>query len=167
MTLVRTFTIAFASLALTLAAAAPALPAEACGGYARAPSAQQVAAEAAARAAVEAHFAALAKGDAKAVRKVWAPTAVISSFSVDGKVTRTERLGKALPRWLRAREGLTWTVNDAYAAGDGTISITVDVAWDGAKYADVLTLAEVDGRWRITAKASHRQARTEARFGGY
>lgn len=66
-----------------------------------------------------------------------------------------------------AREGLTWTVNDAYAAGDGTISITVDVAWDGAKYADVLTLAEVDGRWRITAKASHRQARTEARFGGY
>lgn len=165
MHLSRALTIALASLSLTLAAAVPARPAAACGSYVR-KSATQRAAEQGARDAVTAHFEALAAGDARAVRKVWAPSAKITSLDAAGQATRTERLGRALPRWLAARDGLAWTVTYADQAADGTVTVAAQVTWAGTLHDDVITLAEQDGRWRITAKSSQARVRTAA-GGGY
>lgn len=164
MHLSRALSIALASLSLTIAAAVPARPAAACGSYVQ-KSATQRAAERAARAAVTAHFEALAAGDARAVRKVWAPSAKITSLDAAGQATRTERLGRALPRWLAARDGLAWTVTYAAQAADGTVTVVARVTWDGTLYEDVLTLEEQDGRWRITAKSSQAHVHVAAGAG--
>jgi hypothetical protein len=111
-----------------------------------------------ARWVVEAHFANLAEGNAKHVRAQWWDRAAIISIAPDG--TKTNRsLAKALPRWLKARKTLSWTVTGAVQRSDGAVEVTAEVTWNGKTYDDVMIVKyiEKDGL-RIIAKRSKERA---------
>jgi hypothetical protein len=170
MSLSRILTVALASLTLTFAAAAPARDAEACGGYMPEKTAAQIQQESDASDAVHAHFKALAKGDARAVRKQWAVGAKITAFDRQGVALRTEKLGKALPRWIKAREGLEYTITNAYQTADGAVTIVAHVTWNGTLYDDVLTVERQGDTWRITSKSTysnHEEPQVATKFSGY
>ena len=110
-----------------------------------------------ARWVVEAHFASLADGKAKDVRAQWSERAAILSIAADG--TKTHRtLAKALPRWMKARKSLSWTVTGAVQRSDGAVEVTAEVTWNGKTYDDVMVVKYVDDGLRIVAKRSTERA---------
>jgi ketosteroid isomerase-like protein len=145
------------SFVLALAALmAPAAPAHACGG----PIRERVEVDPA-RAVVDAHFAALARGDGKAARALWSNKARVLSYDADGAVATREPVRKALRRWLAARDGLSWQVIEvAPPTTRGVVTVRVEVTWNGATYDDVLTVAPVGaaGALVITTKTSRPRA---------
>src|SRR5687768_8348178 len=122
----------FFALTIVALATIVAVPraARACGGtYSyEAPTRDQQA-----RAVVEAHFAALAGGDADAVARLWSRSAKVTSVAADG--TRTTRpMRKALRKWLAHREGLTWEIGAIDVRDDGRVVVKLKVTWNGAVY---------------------------------
>jgi hypothetical protein len=110
-----------------------------------------------ARWVVEAHFANLAEGNAEHVRAQWWDRAAIISIAPDGgKTHRT--LAKALPRWMKARKSLSWTVTGAVQRSDGAVEVTAEVTWNGKTYDDVMVVKYVDDGLRIVAKRSTERA---------
>jgi hypothetical protein len=106
-----------------------------------------------ARAVVEAHFAALAGGDATAVSRLWSRTAKVTTVAADG--TRTTRpLKKALRKWLAHRDGLRWEIGAIDVRDDGRVVVKLKVTWNGAEYTDLLTLRGADDELVIVAKLS-------------
>lgn len=149
-------TLLLPSLALSLltAAAAPRA-AHACGPKtARLTVKHQPTRAERARDVIEAHFAAIGRGDAKAARALWEQKAKIRSIDAAGKV-RTQKLGKALARWIDKRDGLSWTIGSVTEHGEGDIKVEVSVTWNGAVFDDVLWLREGDaGKLKLFAKKS-------------
>jgi hypothetical protein len=147
------------TLSITSAAVAAA-PALACGGggatETRLGQVSPLATDA--RELVEAHFAALARGDQKAVRRLWSKRPAIVSYAADGS---SKRLGfrAALRRWVAKRDGMTWQVVSADPRTDGGIDVRVTVTWGGAAYDDVLTvMPDGEGTLRLIAKTTRPQA---------
>jgi hypothetical protein len=105
---------------------------------------------------VEAHFAAIAAGDADTVLALWTPKAKVKSLDGTGKVVRTVKLKKALARWIEKREGMSWTIGlVTEKTRRGTFDVQVAVTWDGVVYDDVLAVrTDADGSLRLVAKSS-------------
>jgi len=141
------------SLALTLATLI-APPAFACGDPTHDGVALGVRDDSVAAAElVQHHFELLAAGEAKAVRKLWAKDAKIRSFTAEGTLIRSRALRPALKRWLRDREGMTWTIESTALRFDGDVDVQVTVTWNGATYDDKITVHRDDrGRLVIVAK---------------
>ena len=110
-----------------------------------------------ARWVVEAHFASLAEGNAKNVRAQWWDRAAIISIAPNGAKTH-RTLAKALPRWMKARRSLQWTVTGAVQRSDGAVAVTAEVTWNGKTYDDVMVIKYVDDGLRIVAKRSTERA---------
>lgn len=143
------------SLSLLTAAAAPRA-AHACGpDTARLTVKHEPTREDRVREVVEAHFAAVARGDSKAARALWDPKAKIRSLDGTGKVVRTLGLRKALRRWIEKREGMSWKIGLITEQTGGAFDVQVAVTWDGVVYQDVLVLREDDaGKLVLVAKSS-------------
>lgn len=119
-----------------------------------------------ARAVVEAHFTALADGDAAAVKALWTKSARVTSVTADG--TRTnQKVAKALKRWLEHPDGMTWEIDMVKPRSDGSIVVRANVVWNGAGYVDVLWLKKSGGKLRITAKQSTAVVPASERKSGY
>ncbi len=141
------------SLALTLGAVAPAAPAFACGD-----TQQQDDSLDKATAVVEAHFAAVAAGDAKAVRKLWSKKARVTSND------KSISVKKAIKKWIARRDGMSWQIESVTPTFAG-VEVRATVTWDGTVYDDVMTLApNAAGKLIIVSKAT--EAREPIAKGG-
>jgi hypothetical protein len=108
------------------------------------------------------HFNALAGGDFAALKKLWTSNAEVVSRTDEG--TTVVAFRTAAKKWIEAREGMKWTIDDAGVMPDGRAWIAATVTWNGAEFYDTLILELTEGGgYRFTAKYS--QAATAV--GGY
>lgn len=108
----------------------------------------------AARAAVDAHFEALIRGDRAAVMAVWTRDARITSVDAGGKSV-TRRLGPAVRRWMENREGIAWEITRVRHIDDDEVEVFARVTWNGGEFDDRLRLRiDRQGKARIARKSS-------------
>jgi hypothetical protein len=119
-----------------------------------------------ARAVVEAHFTALADGDAAAAKALWSKSAKVTSYAADG--TRTsQKVAQAIARWIEHPEGMSWKIDMVKTRADGTVVVRARVVWNGAAYVDVLQLKKRGGKLRLVAKQSSAVVPASERNSGY
>jgi hypothetical protein len=109
------------------------------------------------RALVEKHFAALAAGDATAVRALWTRDARVVSIDAAGTAT-TKKLPAALTRWLSHTDGLQWEITGVRPITDRDLEVTARVVWNGATYDDTLRIRHTGKQALIRHKSSRPHA---------
>lgn len=107
-----------------------------------------------ARAAVDAHFNALTRGDGAAVKALWTRDARITSVDAEGKSV-TRRLAPALRRWMAHREGIAWEITRVRHIDEDEVEVFARVTWNGSEFDDRIRL-RIDrrGKARIARKSS-------------
>jgi hypothetical protein len=153
-------------LSLLTVAAAPRIAA-ACGGETTfAKLAKKQTATERVRDLVEAHFAAIAAGDADAVLALWDPKAKVKSLDGAGKLLRTVTIEKALPRWIEKREGMSWSIGRiAEMPRSSIFKVFVEVTWNGVVYRDVLRIRSKGDKLTLIAKQSTPRDAEQPKFG--
>ena len=111
-----------------------------------------------ARTLVRLHFTALAEGDRAGLASLWSPSAEVTSRA--GKTTTVTPIRQALRRWIAAREGLTWTIEDAGVLAEGSVWVVARVTWNGASYRDILLAARGERGLQLVGK--HAEALIDA-----
>jgi hypothetical protein len=122
----------------------------------------------AARATVERHFAALAAGDAKAVRAEWTRDARVTSIDASGR-SKKQTLSIALSRWLEHHDGMSWKIQKTNHITDREIEFAVQVTWNGTTFDDRLRVVASGKKMLIRQKTSRPRAEVKAApaFSGY
>ena len=160
----RTILLPTLLLSLFTAAAAPRI-ASACGGGTAALTVKPKTATEQVRDLVEAHFAAIAAGDADAVLALWDPKAKVTSFDGRGK-QRSVSLKKALALWIDKREGMSWSIGRiAEMPKSGTFKVFAEVTWNGVVYRDVLRIRSKGGKLTLIAKQTSARDREQPKVG--
>jgi hypothetical protein len=114
-----------------------------------------------ARATVERHFAALAAGDAKAVRAEWTRDARVTSIDASG-ISKKQTLSTALSRWLEHHDGMSWKIVKTTRLSDRELEFAVQVTWNGTTFDDRLCVVASGKRMLIRQKSSRPRAEAKA-----
>ena len=119
------------------------------------------------REVVERHFAAVLKGDAEALKKVWDADAghvkAVDARQRGAESVAVEPAAKAIERWAAQpspdARGTVLSVDVVR----GTLAMArTEMVWRGARYEEFLTLLRVNGQWRIVDKVYTVQRRAAA-----
>src|SRR5262245_19977743 len=76
---------------------------------------------------VNRNFAAIAKGKTKTARALWAKEAYVELTDALGNPTKELTIDTALPRWVKHRKNLQWTIGRTEATFDGGFDVYVTV----------------------------------------
>ena len=116
------------------------------------------------RETVERHFAAVIKGDADALKKVWDADAghvkAVDGRRRSGETVAVEPVSRAIERWAaQPTPDARGTVLSVDVVRGSMAMARTEMLWRGGRYEEFLILLRVNGQWRIVDKAYVAQAR--------
>ena len=119
------------------------------------------------REVVERHFAAVLKGDAEALKKVWDADAghvkAVDARQRGVETVAVEPVAKAIERWAaQPSPDARGTVLSVDVVRGTMAMARTEMVWRGARYEEFLTLLRVNGQWRIVGKVYTVQRRPGA-----